>query len=125
MNKFEEIIRQFEQTLIRLEEVMAQPQNDFMRDSAIQRFEFTLDLAWKTIQIYLKEVHGIDCNSPKQCFREAFRVNLIEYEDTWIDLVDKRNETVHTYKQEIAEKVYNALPKAVSLFRQLLNKLKS
>lgn len=125
MNKFEEISGQFEQALIRLEEVLAQPQNDFMRDSAIQRFEFTLDLAWKAVQIYLKDIHGIDCNSPKQCFREAFRVDLIEYEDTWIDLVDNRNETVHTYKQEIAEKVYAALPKAVSLFRQLLNKLKT
>ncbi|KKS32248.1 MAG: Nucleotidyltransferase substrate binding protein, HI0074 family [Candidatus Amesbacteria bacterium GW2011_GWA2_42_12] len=123
MNKFEEVKSQFEQALIRLEEALAQPKNDFMRDSCIQRFEFTLDLAWKTVQIYLKDVHGIDCNSPKTCFREAFRVDLIEYDDFWIEMVDKRNETVHTYVQELAEKVYEVLPHTVTLFHQLLAKL--
>ncbi len=123
MNKFEEVRSQFEQALIRLEEALAQPKNDFMRDSAIQRFEFTLDLAWKSVQIYLKDIHGIDCNSPKSCFREAFRVDLIDYDDFWIDLVDKRNETVHTYVEELAQEVYKVLPQAVVLFHKLLIKI--
>jgi nucleotidyltransferase substrate binding protein (TIGR01987 family) len=123
MSKFKEVKSQFEQALTRLEEALAQPNNEFMRDSSIQRFEFTLDLAWKSVQIFLKDIHGIDCNSPKACFREAFRVDLIEYDDFWIELVDKRNETVHTYVEELAQEVYKVLPKAVTLFRKLLTKL--
>lgn len=123
MNKFKEVVNQFKLALTRLEEALAQPKNEFMRDSSIQRFEFTLDLAWKSVQIYLRDIHGIDCNSPKTCFREAFRVNLIEYDDLWIDLVDKRNETVHTYVQELAEEVYGALPQAIVLFHKLLTNL--
>lgn len=123
MNKFDEVVGQYRQALTKLEEALAQPKNEFMRDSSIQRFEFTLDLAWKSVQIYLKDIHGIDCNSPKQCFREAFRVDLIEYDDFWIELVDKRNETVHTYVEELAQEVYNVLPKAVILFHKLLTKI--
>lgn len=103
MSKLEIIIKQFEKALRRLDEVLKEPQNAIIRDSAIQRFEFSLDLAWKSVKAFLEEKKGIVCSSPKDCFREAYRQNLIEYDDSWIKFVDMRNETVHTYKEEIAD----------------------
>lgn len=103
---------------------MAVPKSDITRDSAIQRFEFTLDLSWKMVKAFLEDKKGIICVSPKECFREAYRQGLIEYSDEWIKFVDMRNETVHTYKEEVAEKIYNSLPEAVKHFKILLNAVK-
>ena len=119
MTKFEATIKQFENALTRFREVMAVPKNDIVRDSAIQRFEFTLDLSWKMAKAFLEEKKGVVCVSPKECFREAYRQGLIEYSDEWIKFVDMRNETVHTYKEEVAEKIYAYLPIALKHFEAL------
>lgn len=125
MSKLEAIISQFEQALQRLDEVLKELKSSIVRDSAIQRFGFSLDLAWKSIKAYLEEKKGISCNSPKDCFREAYRQALIEYDDAWIKYVDMRNETVHTYKEEVAEKIYSELPTVLKHLKILLKALKS
>lgn len=124
MTKLSAQMEQLEKALSRLKEVLAMPQSDVVRDSAIQRFEFTLDLAWKTVKTYLEEKNGIICVSPKECLREAYRQGLVAYDDEWIKLVDLRNETVHTYNEETAEKIFSQLPAAVLLFEDLAVKLK-
>jgi len=124
MSKLEAILSQFEQALQRLDEVLKEPKNSIIRDSAIQRFEFSLDLSWKSVKAYLEDKKGIICSSPKDCFREAYRQGLVEYNDAWIKYVDMRNETAHTYKEEIADKIYAELPKALADFIGLLKALK-
>ena len=120
MNKLEALLNQFQQAISRLEEALKEPKSGIVRDSAIQRFEFTLDLSWKTAKTFLQEKKGLVCVSPKECFREAYKQGLIEYDDQWLALVDMRNETVHTYNEEVAEKIYNELPRALELFNKLL-----
>ena len=124
MTKLEATIKQFENALTRLREVLAVSKNDIARDSAIQRFEFTLDLSWKMIKAFLEDRKGIICVSPKECFREAYRQGLIEYSDEWIKFVDMRNETVHTYKEEVAERIYAQLPDTLKYFEILLAVIK-
>ncbi len=124
MTKLEATIKQFESALTRFREVMTAPKNDIVRDSAIQRFEFTLDLSWKMIKAFLEEKKGVVCASPKECFREAYRQGLIEYSDEWIKFVDMRNETVHTYKEKVAEKIYAHLATALKHFEILLMAIK-
>ena len=72
----------------------------------------------------MKKKKGITCNSPKDCFREAYHQKLIEYDDVWMKFVDMRNETVHTYKEEIADKIYAELPEVLKLLKELLTALK-
>ena len=81
------------------------PANDRERDGAIQRFEYTLELCWKTGQKILKS-QGITSNSPKMVFRDLGQLGMLDSPQAWIDFVDCRNETSHTYKDEIAEKVF-------------------
>lgn len=125
MTKLQAVTGQFEQALTRLDEVLRAPKTDIVRDSAIQRFEFALDLAWKAVKAYLEEKHGIRCASPKECFREAYRHGLIEYDDEWLRFVDMRNETVHTYNQDLAEKIFGQLPNVLEHMNQLLHAVKS
>jgi len=120
MTKSEITIKQFEKAVMRLDEVLAVPETDIIRDSAIQRFEFTLDISWKMIKALLEEEKGIICVSPKECFREAYRQGIINYDEDWIKFVDMRNETVHTYNEDNAERIYNQLPNALSHFKKLL-----
>ncbi|MBI3600454.1 MAG: nucleotidyltransferase substrate binding protein [Nitrospinae bacterium] len=124
MTKLEALIKQFEKALGRFREVMDIPKTDVVRDSAIQRFEFTMDLSWKMLKAFLEDKKGIICTSPKECFREAYRQGIIEYDDDWIKLVDIRNETVHTYNEERAEEIYCQLQNALEHFEIFFKKIK-
>lgn len=121
MSKFEAVKEQYRKALQKLEEVLEAPKNEIVRDSSIQRFEFTLDLSWKMLKAYLEETKGVLCHNPKDCFREAYRQKVIGYDDKWIHLVDLRNETSHTYNEDLAETIYQQLPEALRLFQSLLD----
>lgn len=69
-------------------------------------------MSWKAIKAFVEE-KGITCASPLDCFREAYRQGLIEYEDIWIDMVKIRNKTAHTYNEKLAEQVYAELPETL------------
>lgn len=124
MTKYSALLEQFERAVTRLEEVLSAPKTDIVRDSAIQRFEFSVDLCWKTLKAYLEDKKGLVCSAPKECFREAYRQNIISYDEDWIKFVELRNETSHTYKEELAEKVFTELPNALRHFKELLTILK-
>lgn len=124
MTKREAAISQFEKALKRLREVLSVPKTDITRDSAIQRFEFTLDISWKALKAFLEESKGVISSSPKDCFREAYRQNIIDYDEAWIRLVDMRNSTAHTYNEDFAEEVYRQLPDALRHFEILLSAVK-
>ncbi len=49
------VVGQFSQAASRLAEALARPKDAFMRDSSIQRFEFTFDLAWKALKVHLED----------------------------------------------------------------------
>lgn len=123
-NKFQEINAQFKQALDRLAESLALPKNDVVRDSAIKRFEIAFDLAWKALKAYLED-HGVSCASPRACFREAFRQQLIGDEAIWIEMIERRNETVHTYNLATAEKIFDILPTVLTSLQGLSSRLGS
>ena len=88
MTRFEVPLQQFERAVLRLDEVLRLEKNEFMRDSAIKRFEMTFDLSWKAVKAFLEEFRGVPCSSPKGCFREAYRQGLLEYDEFWLELTD-------------------------------------
>ena len=116
---------QLTNALSRLDEVLEQPKNSFMRDSAIQRFEFTADLAWKVLQGVLEEKFGVKANAPKTAARLAHENGLVSDLPAWLSMIDDRNLTSHSYDEEIAAKIYAQLPSYADLVRTLLQALKS
>ncbi|NBD73633.1 hypothetical protein GVX82_01165 [Patescibacteria group bacterium] len=113
------VISSFSEALERLEEAVAAEKTELHRDAAIQRFGYTIELAWKAIQKYLRSEHEIDCRSPKRCLQDAFSVEVIADDPLWSDMLHKRNLTSHTYYETIAEEVYTALPSYLPLLREL------
>ncbi len=122
MSKLQATLEQFSKAIKRLGDVLSQEENEFIRDSAIQRFEFSFDLAWKTIKAYGEE-EGFVCATPRSCFREAFNKKLIEYDDFWMEMIKMRNLTSHTYIETVAKRVFEQLPTALAHFKALADKL--
>lgn len=107
-----------------LEEILKQPFSIIVRDATIQRFEYTFEALWKFLKEYLKEREGIVSNSPKACFRETFSLGFITEEETvkFLEMTDRRNDTSHTYKEEVAQIIYSKVPEYFSEMKSLLQK---
>jgi len=58
---------------------LAEPESAISRDAAIQRFEFSFELAWRAIQERARD-QGLDCRSPKGCVKLAFKTGWVESE---------------------------------------------
>lgn len=118
-----ELFDSFKKAIQRLDEALKEEKTILNRDAAIQRFEFVVELAWKCIQKFLKE-QRIICRSPKECLKEAFKFGLIDDDERWLKAFDDRNLTVHTYKEEIAEKIFSNLPDYMEIFNKLKEALR-
>lgn len=79
---------------------------DVMRDAIIQRFEFSAELAWKTMREYLIEEGVVVPATPKGVVREAYSTGIISDEQIWSDLLRDRNLTSHTYNEETARNIF-------------------
>lgn len=88
----------------------------------IKSFEFVYDLAGKVLNDYLKEQGEKYDKTYKGVVRAAFSVELITDADIWMEMIDKRNKTAHTYDKKIAiEVVQNILTKYLPAFEKLQN----
>jgi nucleotidyltransferase substrate binding protein (TIGR01987 family) len=115
-----------EKALKTLRDILEEPFSIIIRDASIQRFEYTFEAFWKFIKEYLKEKEGIIANSPKTCFREVFSLRFCT-EDEVVrlqEMTDKRNSTSHTYKEAVAQAIYNELKNYLLLMDKVLNKFK-
>lgn len=124
----EKLVEDFEKALERLREAYLRTKNSdkndyyFFRDSAVQRFEFTVEIFWKCIKSYLREIEGIECRSPKSCIREFFSAGHLNEEETilLLKMIDDRNLTSHTYREEVAERLFSKLEKYIIQLEKVL-----
>jgi nucleotidyltransferase substrate binding protein (TIGR01987 family) len=82
--------------------------SDLEKAGTIQYFEFTYELAWKTMKRVLN-YRGKDLNSPRPVLREAALEKLIEDPEVWFDFTKDRNETVRTYNKSVANSIFQDL----------------
>lgn len=113
MNKFDIRWRQrfdnFRRALRQLTDAVAllrsRPLSELERQGLIQGFEFTHELAWNVLKDYL-EYEGIQgLVDSRSTVREAFKRGLIEDGELWLDMIDKRNLSGHTYNESLAQAV--------------------
>ena len=91
----------FSRALALLEEALASglaPLNDLELEGTVQRFEYSFELAWKTIKDFL-EFEGVqlDIVTPRGVLKEGFATQMLEDGQVWIDMLDHRNLLSHTY----------------------------
>jgi len=91
------------------------------RDGLIQRFEFTFELAWKTLKSIFEDEGLMGLNSPKTVLREAYAAGLIVDEELWLNMLNDRNSTVHIYDEKMSIEICNnIINKYADEFRKLL-----
>ena len=72
--------------------------NELEREGAIQRFEYTFELAWLTLKDRLEYARvTLSEITPRNVIREAFAAKLIADADAWMDMLVDRNLMSHTY----------------------------
>ncbi len=112
-----------EKALGTLLEALAMPKTPVVRDACIQRFEYTYELAWKTIRRFALH-QGLTENSPVGSIKTAFRLGWIEDQRIWLEMKDDRNLTTHTYDEGTAEKIYMSLPLYAAALTKLVSRLR-
>ncbi|CAI8832436.1 nucleotidyltransferase substrate binding protein [Methylocaldum szegediense] len=85
------------------------PLSELEQQGLIQTFEFTHELAWNVLKDYL-EMEGIQSLvGSRSTVREAFKCGLIDDGEVWMDMIDKRNLTSHTYNEAVALAMVDAV----------------
>ncbi|MFB6307375.1 MAG: HI0074 family nucleotidyltransferase substrate-binding subunit, partial [Flavobacteriales bacterium] len=85
------------------------------RDACIKRFEFTFEVSWKLLKVFLYD-EGFTCSSPRFCFKQAHSIGLIEDNEDWLNMIHDRNDSVQTYSEELADELYQKLNNYLLLF---------
>ena len=84
--------------------------SDLERQGLIQAFEFTHELAWNTLKDFLTARGSPDkLYGSRDATRAAFAVELIEDGEAWMKMIEHRNESSHTYNDNVAEKIMTAV----------------
>lgn len=101
-------IQNFEKALDRLKEAVNSAKDDLDKDGVIQRFEFTVELLWKTLKAIL-EYQGLECYSPRSCIKEAFKSKIIDDDEIILDMLEDRNLSSHVYDDEVSRKIFERI----------------
>ncbi len=121
MGRFDERRREFEKALNRLEEALKEEETDIVIDGVLHRFEFTFELAWKTMKDYLEYAGVIDkTGSPREIIQSAFQYGMIKNGDAWINMMLARNSLSHLYDEEKSRNIYKDIKE---IYLELLENL--
>ena len=114
-------LEELSKALVSLEEALTVDKTDISRDASIQRFEFCVELTWKSA----RKIMGTSTSAPKQVIREMAQSGLIDDIEFWLKSIDQRNLSSHTYNQKLAEEVYLFVKSFLRPAQQVLAKLSS
>ena len=100
--------------------------SEMEKQGLIKAFEYTYELSWNTLKDFLEYQGQGDIYGSRDVIRKSFSLNLIEDGDGWMDMLKSRNKTSHTYNEDTAEEICQAVQKIYyPLFLELDQKLKS
>lgn len=98
--------------------------SELEQQGLIQTFEFTHELAWNCLKDYLQYQGEQNLMGSRDATRKAFSVGLITSGEVWMDMIASRNRTSHTYNQETAKQIAEAIVNQYSTqFCQLADRL--
>ena len=126
LEDFENAIGRLKESYKKAKENESNNEYSFFRDSTIQRFEFTLEISWKSIKEFLLKIEGIECRSPKSCAREFFSIGYLNQDDIalFLEMIDDRNLATHTYHESLAEDIFSKTDSYIILLENIYKTLK-
>lgn len=107
----------FNKAFLQLERFIKKDEvNEMEQQGLIKAFEYTFELAWKTLQDLLKEKGYSNIIGPKPVIQQAFEDGLISNGNAWLKMLISRNLTSHTYDEETAEEIAASIRDSYFLF---------
>lgn len=115
----------YQRALSQLQKFIAQGNlNELEEQGLIQAFEYTHELAWNMLRDYLREQGNQALHGSRDATREAFKLELIDDGDSWMDMIKDRNQTSHTYNEATAKAIVaNITDRYFALFVALQKKM--
>lgn len=100
------------------------PLSDLEKQGMIQSFEFTHELAWNVMKDYFFYQGNSEITGSRDAIREAFNKGLIQDGEHWMEMIKSRNQSSHTYNQDIANDIINKIMTNYGeLFSQFFDKM--
>ena len=100
----------YQKAFAQLERFLVKSQlSDLEEQGLIKAFEYTYELAWTTLQDFLKYRGQSDIYGSRDAFRKAFQLGVLDDGELWMDMLKSRNATSHTYNEETARQICRAV----------------
>ncbi len=98
---------------------------DAVKNGHIQKFEFCIELLWKTLKVFLWEIHGFDLSSPKAVIKKYFELGHLDYPtlEKLLEAIELRNSLSHIYQKEMFEEAHFKIKEFAPVFEQVISKL--
>ena len=125
--RWEQRFANYQKALSRLQKFIDKGElSELEEQGLIKAFEYTYELAWNTLKDFLEYSGQTDIYGSRDAIRKAFELGLIGDGENWMDMLKSRNKTSHTYNEEAAEEICQAVVEVYySLFKELKTKLES
>lgn len=102
--RFQNYEKAFGRLVRAIEVVKATPDDDLLQSGLVQTYEYTFELAWKTLKDYL-ESEGFLLRSPRETIRQGFQSGFIANAEDWLQALADRNLIDHIYDDEVMARV--------------------
>lgn len=121
--RWKQRLNNFNKAMLQLENALKIEQPDILQKAGIiQFFEMSFELAWNTIKDYLEAEGYTDIRSPRSAIKKAFEVGLIKEGHQWMQLLQDRNLTTHTYDEKKVTALETVIKeKYFALLNELMN----
>lgn len=118
----------FVKALKRYEDGVSPTMSRLEEEGLIQRFEYTFELAWKTLQDLLYERGYENVRGPRPVIEQAFQDGLVSNGPIWMEMLRARNDTSHLYDEKIFLRISKDVKESflhnLQIFRESFRKLK-
>lgn len=123
MERYEERKGDFYNAFDRLKEATKEEYNQITVDAILHRFEFTFELAWKTVKDYLDYLgYSYKNGSPREVIQNGYKQGIIKDGELWIEMMLSQNQLSHIYDEKTSRDIYK---KIVDEYIKLFEDLKS
>lgn len=119
--RWQQRFRNYQKALAQLRNFLQKQELSALEEQGlIKAFEYTYELAWSTLKDFLEYQGHAEIYGSRDAIRKSFELNLIRDGQSWMDMLESRNRTSHTYNEEIAREICQAVRKRyIHQFEQL------
>ena len=110
--RWQQRFKNYQKALARLRKFISKGElSELEEQGLIKAFEYTYELAWTTLKDFLEYQGHAGIYGSRDAIRKAFELNLVHDGQGWMDMLESRNKTSHTYNEEIAREICQFISK--------------